>query len=340
MTFSSKLRLGVVGCGAFGESHLATFAGIPFAEVTAVADVDQKRARTLASRYQVPRVSRDFRELCSLPDLDAISVVTTEDQHLEPVLSALEHGKHVFVEKPLATRLADAEKMLEAARKTDLILMPGHILRFETKYATVKEKLQSGRLGRIVSIYAKRNRPKWQGSIYKRTPLVLETAIHDLDAMLWYTGKKVRSVRCYEVSVEPGKGADLTCATLKFEDGTLGLLQTMWLLPDKTPFLDDSMQVVTTSGVANIDMLQSGLTIWREDGAEIPDVSYEPRLHGTVFGALREELSYFALCALEGQKPTLLTAQDGIEALRVALALVESAGTDREVRLADASSSS
>jgi predicted dehydrogenase len=335
MTLSSKLRIGVVGCGAFGESHLATFAGIPFAEVTAVADLNQERARKLASRYRVPRVSKDFRELCSLPDLDAVSVVTTEDQHLEPVLSALEHGKHVFVEKPFATRLADAETMLEAARKTGLILMPGHILRFETKYATVKEQLQSGQLGRIISIYAKRNRPKWQGRIYKRTPLVLETAIHDLDAMLWYTGKRVRSVRCHEVSVEPGKGADLTCATLIFEGGTLGLLQTMWLLPDKTPFLDDSMQVVTTSGVASIDMLQSGLTIWREDGAEIPDVCYEPRLHGTVFGALREELSYFALCALEGQKPTLLTAQDGFEALRVALALVESAQTDREVHIAD-----
>jgi UDP-N-acetylglucosamine 3-dehydrogenase len=215
-----------------------------------------------------------------------------------------------------------------------LILMPGHILRFETKYATVKEQLQSGHLGRIISIYAKRNRPKWQGRIYKRTPLVLETAIHDLDAMLWYTGKRVRSVRCHEVGVEPGKGADLTSATLIFEDGALGLLQTMWLLPDKTPFLDDSMQVVTTSGVANIDMLQSGLTIWREDGAEVPDVCYEPRLHGTVFGALREELSYFALCALEDQKPTLLTAQDGFEALRVALALVESAQTDREVHIA------
>jgi len=109
----------------------------------------------------------------------------------------------------------------------------------------------------------------------------------------------------------------------------------MWLLPDKTPLLDDSMQVVTTSGVANINMLESGLTLWREDGAEIPDVSYEPRLRGTVFGALREELSYLALCALEGPKPTVLTAQDGIEALRVALALVESARTDREVHLGD-----
>ena len=340
MTFSSKLRLGVVGCGAFGESHLATFAGIPFTEVIAVTDLNKERAQKLASVYKVPRILETFEELCSMPDLDAVSVVTTEDQHLEPVLCALRHGKHVFVEKPLATQLAHAETMLEAARKTGLILMPGHILRFEAKYATVKEQLQSGRLGRILSIYARRNRPKWQGNIYKRTPLVLETAIHDLDAMLWYTQKRVRSVRSYEVCVEPGKGADLTCATLIFEDGAVGLLQTMWLLPNKTPFLDDSMQVVTTSGVANIDMLQSGLTIWREEGAEIPDVNYEPRLRGTVFGALREELSYFALCALEGQKPGLLTADDGLAALRVALALVESAQTGHEVDLTYGLSSS
>lgn len=334
MTFSVKARVGIIGCGIFGESHLATFAGIPFAEVVAVADVNKERALKLASRYKIPYVSNDFRQLCSLPNLDAVGVVTPEDQHLEPVLAALKHGKHVLVEKPLATRLADAETMMEAARKSDLILMPGHILRFETKYATVKEQLEHGRIGRIVSIYAKRNRPKWQGAIYKRTPLVLETSIHDLDTMLWYTGSKVRSVYCSEGSIDPGQGADLSCAVLKFQNGALGLLQTMWLLPDKTPFLDDSMQVVTTSGVANIDVLHSGLSIWREDGAEIPDVSYEPRLRGTVFGALREELSYFALCVLEGRKPALVTAQDGMEALRVALALMESAETNREVHLA------
>ena len=185
-----KLRIGLVGCGAFGESHLTAFAGIPFVEVTAVTDLDADRSRKVAERYGVSRVAKDFRELCALKDVDAVSVVTTEDQHLEPVLAALENGKHVFVEKPMATRLADAEKMLAAARKTGLILMPGHILRFETKYATVKEQLDSGRLGRVVSIYTRRNRPKWQGTIYKRTPLVLETAIHDIDTMLWYTGQE------------------------------------------------------------------------------------------------------------------------------------------------------
>jgi UDP-N-acetylglucosamine 3-dehydrogenase len=329
-----KLRIGIVGCGAFAESHLTALAGIPFAEVTAVTDVVAERARKLAERYKVPRIARDSRELCSLKEVDAVSVVTTEDQHLEPVLAALESGKHVFVEKPMATCLSDAEKMLAVARKTGLILMPGHILRFETRYATVKEQLDSGRLGRIISLYTRRNRPKWQGTIYKRTPLVLETAIHDIDTMLWYTGKKVKSVRSYDVAVEPEKGVDLTWAVLKFEGGALGVLEAMWLMPNKTPFLDDFLQVIGTSGIANIDVVNSGLTMWRDDGVEVPDVSYEPRLRGGTYGALREELSCFARSVLEGQAPSLLTAEDGVEALRVGLAVAESGRTNREVEVA------
>jgi predicted dehydrogenase len=332
-----KMRIGLVGCGAFGESHLLAFAGIPFVQVTAVTDIVSERAHKLAERYQVARVARDVHELCASKDVDAVSVVTTEDQHLEPVLAALANGKHVFVEKPMATRLGDAQRMVAAARDKSLILMPGHILRFETKYALVKEQLSSGRLGRVISIYARRNRAKWQGPIYKRTPIVLETAINDIDIMLWYTGKKVKSVRGHDIAVEPGKGVDLTWAVLRFEDGTLGVLQTMWLMPDKTAFLDDFLQVVTTTGVANIDVLNSGLTLWRDDGAEVPDVSYEPRLRGSAYGALREQLSYFSLCVLEGRTPTIVSPADGVEALRVGLAVVESARVDREVEVASIS---
>ena len=332
-----KLRIGLIGCGAFGESHLAAFAGIPFVEVVAASDTVAERADNLAKRYGISRVSTDFHELCALKDVDAVCVVTTEDQHLEPVLTALQNRKHVFVEKPMATRLADAEEMVAAARGAGLVLMPGHILRFEIRYMTVKEQLESGRLGRILSLHSRRNRPRWQGTIYKRTPLILETAIHDIDTMLWYTGKKVESVRGYDVAIDPAKGADLTWAVLRFEDGALGVLETMWLMPDKTPYLDDILQVVTASGIANIDIMHSGLTIWREDGTDVPDVCYEPRLRGNAYGALREELSYFALCILEGRSPALVTAQDGVEALRVGLAVVESARTDREVKVSSIS---
>jgi len=120
---------------------------------------------------------------------------------------------------------------------------------------------------------------------------------------------------------------------LRFEGEAVVFMQTMWLVPDKSPALDDSLQVVTSRGIANIDIAHSGLSIWGEEGIELPDVVYEPRLRGSVFGALREELSYFALCALEGRQPTVVTAEDGLEAVRVALAVVESAKADREIEL-------
>jgi predicted dehydrogenase len=113
----------------------------------------------------------------------------------------------------------------------------------------------------------------------------------------------------------------------------LGFVQTMWLLPDKANVQDDGMQVVATSGVANIT-IHSGLSLWREDGQEIPEVSYEPRLRNTVFGALREELSYFALCVIQGCKPTVVTPQEGVEAVRTAVALIESGKTSKDVIIA------
>src|SRR5437867_1783223 len=153
------------------------------------------------------------------------------------------------------------------------------------------------------------------------------------DLMLWYTETKVKRVRGYEGRVEAGSGPDLTWGILEFHGGALGFVQTMWLLPDKAHVQDDGMQVITTSGVANIT-IHSGLSLWREEGQEIPEVSYEPRLRGSIFGALREELSYFTLCVLEGNHPTVVTAEEGLEAVRTAVALVESAGFDREVQLA------
>ena len=333
MPASSKLRIGLIGCGSFGERHLATLRGIRDAEVVAVTDINADRANIMAVRYQVPKVTKDFRELCELPEVDAVNVVTTEDQHLEPVICALAHGKHVFVEKPMATRVEDAEKMTDAARKTNLILMPGHVCRFETKFATVKEQLASGQFGRIVSISARQNRPKGLGAVYKRTHQVLVCSIHEIDLMLWYTGSKVKRVRGYEYRIDAGTGPDLTWGILEFHGGALGFVQTMWLVPDKVRVNDDGMQVITESGVANIEM-NYGISLWKEEGPEIPEVSFEPRLRGSVFGALREELSYFALCVLENKQPTVVTAEEGVEAVRTAVALVESAGSGREISLA------
>src|ERR1017187_9290882 len=176
-----RVRIGLVGCGNFGESHLQAFRAIPQAEVAAVFDTDANRARQIASQFSVPGICGSVEEICGLPDLAAIDVVTPEHMHLEPVRMALTAGKHVFVEKPLATNLQECSAMIEAASSADRFLMVGQILRFETKYAMLNDEIVSGRLGKAVSMHARRNRPKSLLPLYGRTHPALENCIHDVD---------------------------------------------------------------------------------------------------------------------------------------------------------------
>ena len=193
--------------------------------------------------------------------------------------------------------------MIEAARAAGRFLMVGHILRFEAKYAMLKEELASGRLGEVVSLHARRNRLKDLLPRYGRIHPVLETGIHDIDMMLWYVGKPVRRVRGYARSITGGMNPDTFWGVLEFEGGALGVVETIWLLPKAAGImLDDAFQVVGTRGVGNLHLVPGALSFWREDGYEVPDVSYDPRVMNSVRGALREELSYLCDCAAQDRR--------------------------------------
>jgi len=110
-----EVRIGLVGCGLFGESHVSAFRAVPGARVTAVFDTNPSRAEQIAREFGVDRVCGSLAELCASPEVDAVDVVTPEHLHLDPVLCAFVHGKEVFVEKPLATSLDDCARMIEQA---------------------------------------------------------------------------------------------------------------------------------------------------------------------------------------------------------------------------------
>lgn len=334
MSRLTKLRVGLVGCGAFGASHAAAFSGIPFTEVVAVADTRVERAQELAARYGIRRVCRNAEELCALPEVEAVSVVTTEDQHLAPVLTAIDHGKPVLVEKPLATRLGDAVKMVETARQADVILMPGHILRFETRYALVKEKLDGGELGRVVSIQTRRNRSKEAHQKYARAHPFLVTAIHDLDLLLWYSSSTAHRVRGYQRNVMGGPNPELAWGIIEFANGVIGFIESTWLTPERAGiYSNDRLHLIGTRGVADLDLVDGGLSFWLDEGYSVPDVSYEPRIHGAVGGALAAELAYFAACIVKGEAPRVVTAEESLAGIRVANALLESAEKETDVFL-------
>ena len=167
-----------------------------------------------------------LEELCHHRDVDAIDVVTPEETHLEPVLMAIGAGKEVFVEKPLATDLNHCDRMIEAAEAACRIPMPGHILRFEIKYGILQQDIEAKRLGKIVSMCARRNRTSALLERYHRTHPALENCIHDIDLMLWFTGDRVRRVRGYERRVTGRKHPDTFWGILEFEGGARA-----WLKP-------------------------------------------------------------------------------------------------------------
>jgi UDP-N-acetylglucosamine 3-dehydrogenase len=249
---------------------------------------------------------------------------------------AVVNGKHVFVEKPLATNLDDCSAIIEAARSAGRFLMVGQILRFETKYAMLYDEVTSGGLGEIVSMHARRNRPKSLLPVYGRTHPALENCIHDVDLMLWYTGKRVTRVRGYGRHATKRKYPDTFWGVLEFEGGALGIVETIWLLPKAAGIMiDDAFQLVGTSGVGNVNLLPGSFNLLRETGYEVPDVSYDPRVAGCARGALRDELAYFCQCILDGREPSVITATEAKRAVRVVLALIQSADTQKDVELAE-----
>ncbi len=110
-----KVRLGLVGCGVFGESHLRAFRAISIGEIVAVLDTNRERAERLAGIYGNPQVCGSLEELCGMTGVEAVDVATTEEVHLGPVLTALGAGKHVFVEKPMTATVEECTQRIAGA---------------------------------------------------------------------------------------------------------------------------------------------------------------------------------------------------------------------------------
>lgn len=330
-----KLRVGVIGVGAFGEVHVATYQSLPEVEVVAISDSRPERLEEVGEKYHITGRHHDYRELCARRDIEIISVVTQESAHLAPVLAAAQERKHVILEKPIATSVEDAERMIAAAANAGVFLMVGHILRFENKYATVKNWISEGRLGKVVSMHARRNRPKKLYRVYgDRIHGILVNSIHDIDICLWYAGAPVSRVRAFTRNIQGGKNPDVNWSFLEFSSGAVACIESHWLIPDGSLIVtNDALQVVGTQAVADLHLVPSELALWSEGGYEAVNVSYDAWFDGQVRGAMKEEIGYFVDCVRRGERPEIIRAEEALAALRVALALVRSSEEGREVTL-------
>jgi UDP-N-acetylglucosamine 3-dehydrogenase len=330
-----RLKFSVIGLGRFGEVHCEALATLPQVELYALCTRTAARLRDLAERFQAPRTYTDYRQLVSNPEIDAVCVVTMWDQHAPPAVAALEAGKHVFIEKPMASTVADCDAIVLAAQAASRFCMVGHICRFNPRYAAAKREIDSGAIGKIVSMYARRNIPAAVSkTVLAKIGPIAGDGVHDTDLMLWLTGARIQTVYAQTLSVRGLRYPDIGWTMYRFDTGAIGVCENAWFLPEKTPYrIDERMEIIGTEGSLYIQEAPANFSVCDKDGWRSPDTTYWPLLRGARSGALREELDYFANCILDGRKPDIITPEEAREAVRACLAAEESATKGEPVRL-------
>ena len=340
-----KWRIGVLGVGRFGRLHLKVLKQLPNCEVTAIADINDDLLRQVANEQGIKKAYTDALDMIRDQELDIIDVVSDEDTHGIYVMEALKNGKHVFVEKPLATTYSDATKIEQLARTRGKQVMVGNISRFSQPYITLKHSLDSGVLGKLGIIRTKRHFSReWFEHFGKRIHPVYESGIHDIDLILWYTDSRCQEVYAVERKMAGYKYPELFSAILTFENGLVATLDSSWLVPRGGPqnlvetleldgTIDADIELIGSNGLANFKMIHSGLSIWTDRGIQHPELTLWPTEHDGIGGAIRAELQHFLYQLERGAESPIAPLRDSVEALKIADAIVQSAQEKRPVLL-------
>lgn len=326
---------GVIGLGFFGEKHAEVLSSLPNVELRAVCTRTDSRRRELKRRLRVPHDFRDYRELLADPEIEAVSVVTHVDDHAAVAIAALKAGKHVLVEKPLARTLADCDRIIAAAEKSDRILMVGHICRFNPRYCVARQRVADGEIGRVISMYARRNIPAARSAaVLEKIGPLLGDGVHDTDLMLWISGGKIETAYGLTHRIRKLKFPDLGWAMYRFADGAIGVIENVWCLPDGTPFrIHEQLEIIGTKGAIYVHGGDTNVTIQSPAGVDHPETLYWPEMHGQLAGALRSEIGYFIDCVSRGQQPAVVTPREARAAVAAVTAAEKSAESGKVVKL-------
>jgi predicted dehydrogenase len=229
MTANSVLNMAVVGYGYWGPNIVRNLMDRPELQLWGLCELDPERVGKFASRYPGVRTCANFQEVIEDPDVDAVSIATPPSTHYSLVKQALEAGKHVLVEKPLATDTEQAESLFELAERSGLVLMPGHTFLYSPAVNKVRQLIESGELGEIYFVTSSR----MNLGIYQAHGVVNDLAPHDLSILLYWLDQPVSIVAASGSTVFQSGVPETAFLTLSFEKGPTANVQVSWLAPRK-----------------------------------------------------------------------------------------------------------
>jgi UDP-N-acetylglucosamine 3-dehydrogenase len=312
-----KLGTAVIGTGFWGKNHARVYSELKSTELVAICDVNGERAKAIADQFGVKAYTSSSRMLKN-EAIEALSVCTWSTKLAEEALKALRAGKHVLVEKPMATHTKQAEKLLEVAEENGLHLTVGFLMRFIPGLQHIREAVENKKIGELVCATAKRV-SQWPERIGD-VGVVKDTAIHDIDVMRYISNEDPIGVYAKTGSMRHRKFEDYAQIMLTYKDGKSAFIESNWLTPYKTR----TLTVTGSDAIMRLDYMTQELWI------EAPKENVQPRFPWQE--PLKCELQHFADCITEKNKP-LITGVDGLKALQIAEAALRSSMKNRAIKL-------
>ena len=327
------LNIAVIGLGQMGTHHARIYAGLPGVKLSAVCEADQDRREAACREFQCAGYA-DYHELLADPKIDAVSITLPDNMHLDVVKTAVEHQKHILLEKPIAKELPEGRELYELTKEYPKVFTVGHLLRFDPRFCAVKEAIENKELGDLIHLYCRRNSPITGPMRYiGASDLSMHVMIHDIDYINWFL--QSRPVKVYaksrSVALKQYGMNDVIYALVTYENGVVACMEACWTLPKTSPtIIDDQMELVGTKGTAYIDACDKGVRLVTAEHVLYPDSRHWPYVNGAPAGDLKEEISSFVSCIETGKKP-VISAYEAYQALCVVDAIERSIKEGREV---------
>lgn len=323
------IKVAVIGVGSIGQHHVRNYHQSSLATLVGISDANPGTAKRIGERHKVP-FYEDYRQLLEKEKPEAVSIAVPTEAHFEVVKGALQAGCHVLVEKPIAATVEQGKAMVKMALDEKCVLRVGHIERFNPAIIKLKEILQTGILGNIFQIHARRLGP-FPPHI-RDVGVVLDLAVHDLDIMRYLTDSEVTRLYSETSQVQHAKHEDIFSGTIRFANNVLGVLQLNWHTPKKTR----EISVIGENGMLEVDYVEQALRFYRKNAAQNDIIGMITENYIIIKQEpLRAELDNFIEDVQQNkyqpnQKYQGASGNDGVAALKLAQALVHS-GLEQEI---------
>jgi predicted dehydrogenase len=329
-------RIGIIGAGAMGRNHARVLSEMPSVRLAGIADTIPAAAQGLAQRFGCSAFA-DYNQMLDTAKLDAVIVVVPTMYHLGVAEQVIARGLPLLVEKPIALTTDEAQRIIGMAQRDRVKLAVGHVERFNPAVIALKQRLAKGDLGRMFQINARR-----QGPLPERirdVGVAIDLAVHDLDIMRYVSGSEITRVYAETSYYLNTQHEDSLSGLARLDNGTVGTLAINWFTPTKIR----ELCVIGEGGMFRVDYLTQDLFFYENATTHSSEWETLQVLRGVSEGSmtrfaiakkepLRAELEAF-VAAVRDEAPIAVCGEDGLLALALAQAMLQSSQTNQPVHI-------